>query len=212
MYLRSSAAEIARLLGKHRSTIVRELKRNTNAGGIYYEVHANAWMLRRRKTAKAASLVIDRDPQLEMNLEQLLKNSLSPEQIAGYTRRAGHIRSLCHQTIYDWIHRRWQSRKTYLRFKGRPRVPYGAGKRFWQPHKRHISERPLIVEKRRRVGDWEGDLVHGVKDDSRHAFPDARRASVRLRNWMENPHPAASPNRAPYRDCAPGFSGPHNHV
>ena len=127
-------------------------------------------MLRRRKVAKAPYLIIDNDLQLQMQMERLFKNSLSPEQIVGYMRRIGHMRILCHQTIYNWIHRRWQSHKSYLRFKGRPRVPYGAGKRFWQPHKRHISERPPVVEKRRRAGDWEGDLVHGCKDDSRHAL------------------------------------------
>jgi IS30 family transposase len=170
MLPRASPAEIARVLGKHRSTIIREIKRNTNAAGIYYEVHAQGAMLKRRKAAKQPYLIIDNDPQLEINIEKLLKNSLSPEQIAGYTKRVGHIRSLCHQTIYDWVHRKWQSRKAYLRFKGKPRVKYGARKDFWQPHKRHISERPLVVEKRRRAGDWEGDLVHGTKDDSRHAF------------------------------------------
>jgi transposase, IS30 family len=167
---RKTCAEIARILGKHRSTIARELKRNTNAGGMYLERHAHTAMLRRRKAAKEKFRVIDNDVQLAMNIERLLTNSLSPEQIAGYMRRVGHLRSLCHKTIYNWIHRQWQSRKAYLRFKGRPRVPYGARKRFWQPHKRHISERPAIVEKRRRVGDWEGDLVHGTKDDSRHAL------------------------------------------
>lgn len=114
--------------------------------------------------------MIDNDLQLEATIEKLLQRSLSPEQVAGYLRRNGYSRPLCHQTIYDWIHRRWQSRKAYLRFKGRPRVPYGAGKDFWNPHKRHISERPRIVANRRRAGDWEGDLVHGVKDDSRHAL------------------------------------------
>jgi IS30 family transposase len=158
------------VLGKHRSTICREIARNTNAVGIYYEVHAHSSMLKRRKAAKAPHLIIDNDLQLQMELERLFKNSLSPEQIVGYMRRAGHMRVLCHQTIYDWVHRRWQSRKAYLRFKGRPRVPYGVGKTFWQPQKRHISERPLIVTKRRRAGDWEGDLVHGTKDDSRHAL------------------------------------------
>jgi transposase, IS30 family len=170
MLPRASFAEIARLLGKHRSTIIREIKRNTNAGGIYYEVHAHSSMLRRRKAAKASSLIIDNDLQLETNVEQLLKSSLSPEQVAGYMRRNGHLRPLCRQTIYDWVHRRWQSRRAYLRFKGRPRVPYGAGKQFWQPHKRHISQRPGVVERRRRSGDWEGDLVHGTRDDSRHAL------------------------------------------
>ncbi len=137
---------------------------------MYLERHAHAAMLRRRRAAKEKYRVIDADLQLAMNIESLLKNSLSPEQIAGYMKRASHLRPVCHQTIYNWIHRRWQSHKAYLRFKGRPRVPYGAGKRFWQPHKRHISQRPPVVEKRRRVGDWEGDLVHGCKDDSRHAL------------------------------------------
>jgi IS30 family transposase len=127
-------------------------------------------MLRRRKAAKQAYLIIDNDIQLQMELERLFEQTHSPEQIVGYMRRAGHIRKVCHQTIYNWVHRKWQSRKEWLRFKGKPRTPYGEGKKVWQPDKRHISERPKIVEKRRRTGDWEGDLVHGIKDDSRHAL------------------------------------------
>jgi IS30 family transposase len=170
MLHRSSCAEIARVLGKHRSTIARELKRNTNAGGIYYEIHAQKAMLRRREAAKAPARIIENDLMLEVRVELLLRSGLSPEQIAGYIGRTGNLRRVCHRTIYAWVHRKWQSRKAFLRFKGKPRVPYGATKRMWQPHKRHISERPLVVEKRRRVGDWEADLVHGTQDDSRHCL------------------------------------------
>ena len=35
---------------------------------------------------------------------------------------------------------------------------------------RHISERPAAVGRKRRVGDWEADLVHGTQDDSRHCL------------------------------------------
>lgn len=164
------AAWIARTLGKHRATVVREIKRNTNEAGVYYEKHAQARMLRRRKAAKQPALVIDNDLQMEAYVENLLKNRLSPEQITGYMRRSGYSRPVCHKTIYSWVHRRWRSRKAYLRFKGRPRVPYGARKDMWHPQKRHISERPLIADKRRRAGDWEGDLVHGIRDDSRHSL------------------------------------------
>ena len=75
---RASCAQIGRILGKHRSTIIREIKRNTNAVGIYYEVHANATMLRRRKAAKAPSLIIENDLMLETHIEELLKFGLSP--------------------------------------------------------------------------------------------------------------------------------------
>lgn len=127
-------------------------------------------MLRRRKAAKASALIIENDLMLEAHVEELLRSGLSPEQIAGYIERTGNLRTLCHKTIYSWVHRKWQSRKAFLRFKGKPRVPYGEKKRVWQPHKRHISERPLIVQKRRRVGDWEADLVHGTQDNSRHCL------------------------------------------
>jgi IS30 family transposase len=163
-------ADIARLLGKHRGTICRELKRNTNEAGIYYEVHANRFMLNRRLAAKARYRRIDRDYMLQEYVERLLKASFSPEQIAGYMRRSSHPQRLCHKSIYSWIHREWRTRRSYLRFKGRPRIQYGMCKRLWQPHKRHISARPRIVEKRARVGDWEADLVHGTRDDSRHSL------------------------------------------
>lgn len=165
-----SLSEIAGALGESPSTISRELKRNTNAGNIYYEHHAQTRMLRRRRAAKASLRVIDNDLTLQAYVENLLKHGLSPEQIAGYMRRSGHDRPLTHKTIYNWIHRQWQSRKAFLRFRGRPRIPYGQQKRLWQPHKRHISQRPAVVFKRRRVGDWEADLVHGTQDDSRHCL------------------------------------------
>jgi IS30 family transposase len=58
---RLTCAEIALTLGKHRSTIAREIRRNTNVAGIYYEKHAQAMMLRRRKAAKAPALIIEND-------------------------------------------------------------------------------------------------------------------------------------------------------
>jgi IS30 family transposase len=167
---RCSYATVARVLGKSRVTVWREVRRNTNAAGIYYEVHAQTKMRERRREAKAPYRIIENDLQLESWVERMLKFHFSPEQIAGYMRRTNQSRPLCPKTIYSWVHRRWQSRKAYLRFKGRPRIPYGARKRAWQPHKRHISERPAIVRRRLRVGDWEADLVHGTRDDSRHAL------------------------------------------
>ena len=87
LWRHASSAEIARTLGKHRSTITREVKRNTNAAGIYYEVHAQSALLRRQKKAKARYRIIDNDPWLETTIEELLKipsrQSRSPDTCGG---------------------------------------------------------------------------------------------------------------------------------
>ena len=160
-----SHREIARVLGKSRATIWREIKRNSDPGVAYFEVHAQARTRRRRKAAKAKSLAIENDLGMQDYIEDFFKKRFSPEQIVGWMRRNGYSRAVCQRTIYRWIHRDWQGRKHYLRFKGRPRVPYGEKKNSWQAGKRHISERPPAVARKRRVGDWEADLVHGTKDE-----------------------------------------------
>jgi IS30 family transposase len=148
--------EIANLLGKHRSTIFRELRRNTNAGGLY--------------DARAKFRIIENDLTLEAYVEKLLKFGLSPDQIAGYMARSRHERPVSYRTVYRWVHRAWQNRKALLRFRGKPRAPYGSRMDAWDPNKRHIRERPAVVEKRERIGDWEVDLVHCTQDDSRHCL------------------------------------------
>lgn len=170
---RHTQAEIARTLGKSCSTISRELRRNRSSvvGSIpYFETHAQAYANRRRLAAKAPARIIENDEILERYIVEMLSAGLSPEQIAGFMRRTNRFPRVSCKTMYSWVHRKWQSRKAYLRFRGRARVPYGERKRAWQPHKRHISERPKIVQRRERVGDWEADLVHGNMDDSRHCL------------------------------------------
>lgn len=170
MWSRNTLALIAKVLGKHRSTISREIRRNVDLGGMYLEQHADARARRRRKAAKAKYRIIENDLQLEAYVERLMKFGLSPEQIAGQMRRSHHLQVLSYRTLYRWVRRAWQSRKKYLRYQGKPRVPYGRRKDSWDPDKRHISERPLFVEKRDRVGNWEADLVHGTRDDSRQCI------------------------------------------
>jgi IS30 family transposase len=166
---KSSCIEIARVVGKSRTSVWRELKRNTNEGEFYYERHANSRMLRRRAVAKESARIIDNDLAFEARIENMTRDQhLSPEQVAGHLARVGDLKRVCHKTIYRWAHRKWPARKTFLRFKGRTRRPYGTYKRAWQADKRHISTRPLVVEKRVRAGDWEADLVHGSQNDSRH--------------------------------------------
>jgi len=170
MVQKKTVPEIAKLLGKHRTSIWREVKRNTNAAGIYYEIHAQGLLRRRRIQSRENFRLLENDPMLEAYVERMLKFGLSPEQIDGFMHKSSYRRPISYRTVYRWVHRRWQSRKSFLRFSGKPRAAYGSKKDSWDPNKRHISSRPQIVEKRERVGDWEADLVHGTQDDSRHSI------------------------------------------
>ena len=137
-------AAIARALGRHRSTIGRELQRNaTNADGYYRPQLADQYARGRRSRSR-------RNTQFTRPawrfVRFLLKEDWSPEQISGWLRRFD-ILSISHETIYRhvWrdlqaggtLHRhlrgaRKQCRKRYGRYDSRGRL---AGKRMIGDHR-----------------------------------------------------------------------------
>ena len=158
-----SQAEIARELGRHRSTVWRELKRNAAPhDGWYRAVRAEERAVARRKRSRRNS----RFGCEELGrVEELLREEWSPEQVSGHLWRTGEL-AISHETIYRHIWRdlkgggtlhlhlrgaRKQCRKRYGRYDSRGRL---AGKRM-------IGERPAAVERRERSGHWEIDTVMG---------------------------------------------------
>ena len=151
-------AEIGQQLGRHRSTIGRELRRNaTPHDGRYRAAGAHERAEARRKPQFSASELA--------RVNELLREQWSPEQVAGYLRRQGEL-AISHETIYRHIWRDWKKvgtlhlhlqgarkncRKRYRRRDHRGRL---AGKRM-------IGERPAWIEKRRRVGHREIDTMMG---------------------------------------------------
>lgn len=90
---------------------------------------------------------------------RLLKDHQSPEQIEGV------LGTVSATTIYRYIHERAPHLKQFLRQqKGRYRRRRGTKireKARERAKKRRIDERPMVVEQRSRLGDWEGDTVQG---------------------------------------------------
>lgn len=160
---RLSIAEIARMMGRHRSTISRELRRNTTAPDGYYRyARAQEAANGRRRRSRKCSQFTTEDWQL---IEHLLRADLSPEQVSGLLARHGVLR-ISHETIYQHI---WRDQKRgghlYRRLRQRPRYRKRYGtyeKRGRLPGKRHISERPAAVELRHELGHWEMDTVSGA--------------------------------------------------
>jgi transposase, IS30 family len=159
-----SKSQIARCLGRHRSTVGRELRRNsTRADGRYRASTAQERTNGRRSRSRRNSRLTPADFAL---IDGLLRRQWSPEQVSGHLRRTGQLR-VSHETIYRHIWRDKQEGGTlYTHLRGarkRRRKRYGAhDSRGRLAGKRMISQRPPEVEARRHVGHWEADTVLGT--------------------------------------------------
>ena len=156
-------SEIARNLGRHRSTISRELRRNCSRWDQCYRANVAAEHTRGRQSRSRRNSQFG--PAQWRLVEYLLKKQWSPEQVCGYLR-ASNTLSICHETIYRHVKkdrkvggelyknlRHWRKkwRKRYRSKDSRGRLP---GKRM-------ITERPASVEHRKHFRHWEIDTVMG---------------------------------------------------
>jgi IS30 family transposase len=159
--------EIAKELGRHRSTIYREVERNRAAhDGRYRAVRAQEHAVARRSRSRRNRRFGRREMR---KVERLLKRRWSPEQVSGHLGRSGEL-SISHETIYRHVWEDWReggTLHTHLRGARKKRR-----KRYGRPDsrgrlsgKRAIGERPASVEKRRRMGHWEIDTVLGSGKD-----------------------------------------------
>jgi IS30 family transposase len=163
-------SEIARELGRHRSSICRELKRNSaRFDGCYRPSKAVERTAGRRSRSRRNQRFSRADLQ---RVEALLRQWWSPRQISGRLRLDGTL-SISHETIYRHVWRDLRcggSLHTFLRgARKQRRKRYGAyDSRGRLAGKRHISERPPAAEQRSEIGHWEIDTVIGT--GSRHCL------------------------------------------
>lgn len=158
-----AVAVIALALGRHRSTIFRELRRNATRHDGSYRPQLADWYARgRRRETRRGPRFTARDYAL---VRHGLARQWSPAQIAGRLRRDERLR-ISHETIYRYI---WADKRQggvlYRELRGGRRH---CRKRYGRPDsrgrlvgKRPITARPGLVERRARIGDWEGDTMVG---------------------------------------------------
>jgi IS30 family transposase len=163
-------SEIARELVFNQSSISRELSRNKVKNINYHAGNATRMYHKRKKKANQYLKRIENDDWLRKYIKEKIKDYWSPEQIAGRVRKDYGI-VVCHETIYKYIYNIKPEWKKYLRQKkGRYRRRYGRKKTVKQREeakKRRIDIRPKIIEKRVRLGDWEGDTIIGGEKTQR---------------------------------------------
>ena len=154
--------EIADELGRHKTTISREIKRNTGRRG-YRPKQADERARERKQTAYKA---IKWTSKVEDEITILLKKKWSPEQISGWLKKRKSI-SISHQRIYQFVEEdKVLGGDLYRKLRQgnkKRRKKYGknASKRGQIQNRVSISQRPDYIEKRSITGHWEGDTIIG---------------------------------------------------
>lgn len=150
---RSSRA-IAKELGRHPSTICRELDRVTSSHPYQAEQAQNAYEERRKASVSPGNW----SDALAASLEEKLEATWSPEQITERFRIEGRD-AVSFKTIYRWIYagRLVRGVLQVLRHKGKRQKPAETRGKF--AIGRTISDRPKEVRSRETFGHWELDTV-----------------------------------------------------
>ena len=215
---RTPMGEIAARLGRHPSTIYRELGRNRFRDGDrglcgYFPLNAQDLARRRRQRRRKLAT----DPALREHVVGRLKDGWSPQRIAGRLKQeADGGTAVCHETIYRHVYAP-EGREEGL-YRHLPKARRRRGSRYGRrprstpiPRERWIENRPAEVGDREAFGHWEGDLLifrkeHGkanvtslVERKSRFTvlLPNETTTSARRRSSPASPTPSGSCPRRP---------------
>lgn len=173
-----SITQIATIIGVHKSTVSRELKRNIptrgRTAGIYIAEHAHQ-KASYRHCKKSKPIVMTET--LKKRIAGLMEyEKWSPELIA---KRLAKESEPCvsHETIYKWI---WTAKdsnhRTHMPYKKLYKQLRHTGRRQKRNNIKDrrgaitgrvgIDERPEVVDQRTRIGDLEVDLMMGSNHKS----------------------------------------------
>nr|VFJ65639.1 MAG: Transposase and inactivated derivatives, IS30 family [Candidatus Kentron sp. FW]VFJ72174.1 MAG: Transposase and inactivated derivatives, IS30 family [Candidatus Kentron sp. FW] len=151
--------EIAQTVGVHKSTISRELRRNSGKKG--YRPKQAQKLACNRQQAKHSTRITRSTWAL---VRRLLCEDWSPEQISLWLKEQ-NLSSVSHEWIYQHIIQdkgRGGTLHLHLRCRKKRKKRYGTHERRGQlPNRVSIEERPALVERRERLGDWELDTIIG---------------------------------------------------
>src|SRR3989344_2961628 len=156
--------EIANRLSRDKSTIGREIKRNSHRKFHQYLPDTAGRKAEKRKKLNRKEHYLNKQPQLKRKILYHLKRGWSPDLIAGRLKELEYS-YLNQESIYQFIYSlegRKLNLRQYLRCAHRIRRPKQGRKPHQDdkiPNRTDITKRPKIIEKRKQFGHWEGDSV-----------------------------------------------------
>ena len=159
-----SVNQISKQLKLHRSTVYRELKRNSRPRGSYEAYYANNLSeIRKERFSKNRKFT---SKMIILIKEKLENQQWSPEQINGYCIQ-NNIPMVSHERIYQYIYQEKENGGKlfeHLRTgKKKYKKRYGKHKnrKIIIKNKVSIDDRPEIINNKERYGDWEIDTIIG---------------------------------------------------
>lgn len=167
-----SNKECASRLGRHVSTIGRELKRNLYRGEhetFYEPLHAQSRADERKERAWRAKHPLKNKLVFRYVTKNLVRG-WSPDQISGRLKYCKYpddpSKHICAETIYQFIYQpKYKHLKLweYLR-RGQKKRRVRSGRKVHKsgiPDRVSIHQRPIEIQERIVAGHWEGDTVVG---------------------------------------------------
>ena len=172
-----SYTQIGKLLGKHRTTISRDIKSGLvkNLTSELIEIYVYSAEVAQRKneeneTAKGTYQKIGTDMKLASFIEmQIKEEKTSPEVIAYKMKKEKFSTTLCYKTIYNYIDKEIIDVKrkdlVYGNYAPKKDKEQKEEADFLKPNKegKTIHDRPEEIKTREEIGHWEMDLVEGLK-------------------------------------------------
>lgn len=152
--------EIARVLNRNVSSISREIA-NNSVKETYDPAKAEHKAYVVRKYSKYQGMKIESRPELRAYVETKVTEDWSPEEVSGRIKEIERsVPYVSTKAIYKYIASVYGRRlEQHLAYKGRKKRPHPHPKVTQLTDRVFIDQRPKIVEKRARFGDWEGDFI-----------------------------------------------------
>jgi len=161
-----SMSMIAQIIGVHKSTVSREIRRNCDGRNKKYQYELAQKKCLKRRRDKNHVVKLD-DTQKGLIKEHLEVSKWQPEQISNGLRSRG-VDMVSTTTIYRYIHKdKKQGGALYKNLRRQKpykytRRMYGSSGAGHIKNRTDIDQRPEIVETRNRIGDWEIDTMVGA--------------------------------------------------
>lgn len=162
-----SQREISKALGKAHDAVGYEIRKNM-INGVYDAAKAGHKAYVARKYSKYQGMRVRENETLENFVGEKLAIDWSPDEISGRIKYVEkRIKYASAKAIYKYVYSVYgRLLEKFLRYKGKRRKGGNYVKVTELKDRIFIQDRPKIIEKRRRFGDWEGDFIVSGKGGS----------------------------------------------